>query len=93
MKAGQTAVDLLKAGSLQMIHLHGDRRAFVHDESRFGVRRPSLSGAVYYDDERGEGGGRGGAHRHRDPIRVWSLQEIHAEKAAVPARLIKRCLS
>jgi carbamoyl-phosphate synthase large subunit len=24
------------------------------------------------------------ASHHRDPIRVWSLQEIHAGKAAVP---------
>jgi carbamoyl-phosphate synthase large subunit len=78
------AVDLLKAGSLQMIiytttgaHSFSDEKALrsaavthrIPCITTFSAARAAAEAV---------------ASHHRDPIRVWSLQEIHAGKAAVP---------
>ena len=86
------AVDLLKAGSLQLViytttgaHSFTDEKAIRRTAVTYRVPCiTTMSGA--------QGGGRGGRVTQRDPIRVWSLQEIHQEQATAPVS-DQRCLS
>ena len=79
------AVDLLKGGSLQMViytatgaHSFTDEKAIRRAAVAYRVPCiTTMSGA--------KAAAEAVASRHRDPIRVWSLQEIHEEKAALPA--------
>ena len=74
------AVDLLKAGSLQLViytatgaHSFSDEKAIRRTAVAYRVPCiTTLSGA--------KAAAEGVAARRRDPIRVWSLQEIHERK-------------
>ncbi|MEO8128710.1 MAG: carbamoyl-phosphate synthase large subunit [Bryobacteraceae bacterium] len=76
------AVDLLKAGSIQLViytatgaHSFTDEKAIRRAAVAYRVPCiTTMSGA--------KASAEGVASRQRDPIRVWSLQEIHAERAA-----------
>src|SRR5882762_9420312 len=77
------AVDLLKAGALQLViytatgaHSFSDERAIRRTAVAYRVPCiTTLSGA--------KAAAEGVAARRRDPIRVWSLQEIHERKQTV----------
>jgi len=79
------AVDLLKAGAIQLViytatgaHSFTDEKAIRRAAVAYRVPCiTTMSGA--------KASAEGVASRQRDPIRVWSLQEIHAERAAVTA--------
>jgi carbamoyl-phosphate synthase large subunit len=77
------AVDLLKGGQLQLIiytatgaHSFSDERAIRRSAIHYRVPCiTTMSGA--------KASAEAVASRRRDPIRVWSLQEIHGRRAAV----------
>ncbi|HYO83096.1 MAG TPA: carbamoyl-phosphate synthase large subunit, partial [Bryobacteraceae bacterium] len=76
------AVDLLKAGSLQMIiytttgaHSFSDEKALRRAAVQHRIPCITTMSAAKAATE-------AVASRHRDPIRVWSLQEIHEAAAA-----------
>jgi carbamoyl-phosphate synthase large subunit len=79
------AVDLLKAGSLQLIiytaagaHSFSDEKAIRRAAVAYRVPCiTTMSGA--------KAAAEAVASRHRDPIRVWSLQEIHQAEEALPS--------
>ena len=77
------AVDLLKAGTIQLDHLHDDRRAHAFTDEK-AIRRTAVTYRVPCITTMS--GARAAAEaiasRRRDPIRVWSLQEIHTAAAA-----------
>jgi carbamoyl-phosphate synthase large subunit len=79
------AVDLLKAGNLQMIIYTATGAHSFSDEKI--IRRAAVAYRVpcITTMSAAKAAGEAVASRHRDPIRVWSLQEIHEEKTAVPA--------
>jgi carbamoyl-phosphate synthase large subunit len=79
------AVDLLKGGSLNMIiytttgaHSFSDERALRRAAVTYRIPCITTISAAKAATE-------AVASRRRDPIRVWSLQEIHAEETAQPA--------
>src|SRR5262249_18726439 len=79
------AVDLLKAGSLQMvIYTAAGVHSFTDEKA---IRRAAVAYRVpcITTMSAAKAAGEAVASRHRDPIRVWSLQEIHEEQAAAPA--------
>jgi carbamoyl-phosphate synthase large subunit len=78
------AVDLLKGGSLQMIIYTATGAHSFTDEK--AIRRAAISYRVpcITTMSGAKAAGEAVASRHRDPIRVWSLQEIHEEKSATP---------
>jgi carbamoyl-phosphate synthase large subunit len=79
------AVDLLKAGTLQLAiytttgaHSFTDEKAIRRNAVMYRVPCiTTISGAKAAVEAV--------ASRRRDPIRVWSLQEIHAKKNRIPA--------
>jgi carbamoyl-phosphate synthase large subunit len=79
------AVDLLKAGSSNMIiytttgaHSFSDEKALRRAAVTYRIPCITTMSAAKAAVE-------AVASRHRDPIRVWSLQEIHESAAALPA--------
>jgi carbamoyl-phosphate synthase large subunit len=79
------AVDLLKAGSLQMIiYTATGAHSFTDEKS---IRRAAVAYRVpcITTMSAAKAAAEAVASRHRDPIRVWSLQEIHQEQATAPA--------
>jgi carbamoyl-phosphate synthase large subunit len=79
------AVDLLKGGSLDMIiytttgaHSFSDEKALRRAAVTYRIPCITTMSAAKAAAE-------AVASRHRDPIRVWSLQEIHENAAALPA--------
>ncbi len=81
------AVDLLKAGSLSLIVYTGTSGAHAFDDEK-KIRRSAVTYRVPCITTMS--GARAAveaiASRRRDPIRVWSLQEIHAPTASGSAR-------
>ncbi|MEP7354358.1 MAG: carbamoyl phosphate synthase large subunit, partial [Acidobacteriota bacterium] len=78
------AVDLLKAGSLSLIIYTGTTGAHAFADEK-AIRRNALTYRVPCITTMS--GARAAveaiASRRRDPIRVWSLQEIHGAKGAI----------
>ena len=80
------AVDLLKAGSVQLViytatgaHSFTDEKAIRRAAVAYRVPCiTTMSGA--------KASAEGVASRQRDPIRVWCLQEIHAEVKATGSK-------
>jgi carbamoyl-phosphate synthase large subunit len=79
------AVDLLKGGSLQMVIYTAAGAHSFSDEK--AIRRAAVAYRVpcITTMSAAKAAAEAVASRHRDPIRVWSLQEIHEGKTAVPA--------
>jgi carbamoyl-phosphate synthase large subunit len=76
------AVDLLKAGTLQMIIYTTTGAHSFTDEKE--IRRAAVIHRVpcITTMSAAKAAAEAVASRHRDPIRVWSLQQIHEEAAA-----------
>jgi carbamoyl-phosphate synthase large subunit len=79
------AVDLLKGGSLQLIIYTATGAHSFSDEK--AIRRAAVAYRVpcITTMSAAKAAGEAVASSHRDPIRVWSLQEIHEEQPAAPA--------
>jgi carbamoyl-phosphate synthase large subunit len=77
------AVDLLKGGSLQLIIYTATGAHSFSDEK--AIRRAAVAYRVpcITTMSAAKAAAEAVASNHRDPVRVWSLQEIHEEKAAV----------
>jgi carbamoyl-phosphate synthase large subunit len=80
------AVDLLKAGSLQLIIYTAAGAHSFSDEKT--IRRAAVAYRVpcITTMSAAKAAAEAVASRHRDPIRVWSLQEIHQLEQALPSR-------
>ncbi len=78
------AVDLLKGGSLQLIVYTATGAHSFSDEK--AIRRAAVAYRVpcITTMSAAKAAGEAVASSHRDPIRVWSLQEIHEEQTAAP---------
>jgi carbamoyl-phosphate synthase large subunit len=79
------AVDMMKAGTIQLViytpagaHSFSDERAIRRTAIAYRVPCITTMSAAKAAAE-------AVASRRRDPIRVWSLQEIHGKTAASPA--------
>ena len=73
------AVDLLKAGSLQLIIYTTTSGAHRFTDEK-AIRRNAVTvpRPLHHHHERRQGRRRSHCPASRDPIRVWSLQEIHS---------------
>ena len=80
------AVDLLKAGSVQLVIYTATGAHSFTDEK--AIRRAAVSYRVpcITTMSGAKASAEGVASRQRDPIRVWSLQEIHAEAKTIGSR-------
>ncbi len=74
-------VDLLKAGAIQLVMYTSTGAHSFSDEKE--IRRAAVSYRVpcITTMSAARAAAEAVASRHRDPVRVWSLQEIHAEVA------------
>ena len=79
------AVDLMKGGSDSTGHLH-HRPARTRFTDEKAIRRTAIAYRVpcITTMSAAKAAAEAVASRRRDPIRVWSLQEIHGSKAATP---------
>jgi carbamoyl-phosphate synthase large subunit len=76
------AVDLLKAGTLQLVIYTATGAHSFEDEKT--IRRASVAYRIpcITTMSGAKAAAEGVASRHRDPVRVWSLQEIHQPEEA-----------
>jgi carbamoyl-phosphate synthase large subunit len=80
------AVDLMKAGSIQLVvYTPAGAHSFSDEKS---IRRTAVANRIpcITTMSAAKAAAEALASRRRDPIRVWSLQEIHGKPAANPAK-------
>jgi carbamoyl-phosphate synthase large subunit len=81
------AVDLMKAGAVQLVVYTGTSGAHSFSDER-AIRRAAVSWRVpcITTISGARAAAEGAISKRRDPIRVWSLQEIHAGQAVAEPR-------